>query len=224
LDFRTYSFAHIADADNPTAQDVDQHIRWDYNGVPVVDRDYYAYVRGLAIWFLQWLSCHYEVSWVGGEPMTRAEFLRNFCGGYLLNQACAILNYKKQAEENEVVGVTNCTFSTVERQIEYLFHDEEDQWYGDWKSEKTTFDTRLSLNFHNVNFVVQKIQVVQGMNLLNANMGLLMLQMNLDEPKENTGRSVMICQVQHNLILSVYSAGNHNPREDNRGHKIQKRG
>lgn len=167
LDFRTYSFAHLADSDNPTARDMDQHIQWDYNAVPVVDRDYYTYVRGLAILFIQWLSRHYKVGWsaVTG-PMTGTEFLRDFAGLYLLNQACAILNYKQQAEDKELVGVKNCTFLTIERQIDYLFQEEEDAWYGDWKAEKENFKDHSTLAFSDLGFVVTKIQAVEGVYIL----------------------------------------------------------
>ena len=121
----------------------------------VLDREHCTYVRGLARLLINWISCHYDVTLPHTqEPMSNFE--RDFCGRYLLDQACAILNYKKRALEDKVFGAKWCAFQDLERQINYVLHDVNGKWYGDWKTKRQNFKQYTSLSFGSMSFTIAK--------------------------------------------------------------------
>lgn len=155
LDFRTYSFPNRSNSNSPDGHDLEKRLLWDYNEMSVVDREHCTYVRGLAHLLIDWISCHYDVILPHTqEPMSN--FKRDFCGRYLLDQACAILNYKKLAQEDKVFGAKWCAFGDLERQINYVLHDAEGKWYGDWKAKRQNFRQYTSLSFGPMSFTITK--------------------------------------------------------------------
>lgn len=155
LDFRTYSFPGVSDSNPPDGHDFDKRLHWDYNEMSVLDREHCTYVRGLARLLINWISCHYDVTLPHTqEPMSNFEW--DFCGRYLLDQACAILNYKKRALEDKVFGAKWCAFQDLERQINYVLHDVDGKWYGDWKTKRQNFKQYTSLSFGSMSFTIAK--------------------------------------------------------------------
>jgi len=131
---------------------MDQRVKWDYNGLSIVDREHYTYVRGLARNFIEWLGCTYEVIDPKGGPVL---FEPNFAGRYLMDQACAILKYKRRAEKEGLAGPRHCTAEAVERQLDYLF-GKEPSWCGNWMERKVNIEDSTTLGFTNQSFVVRK--------------------------------------------------------------------
>ena len=142
VDFRTYGF--LNQTLSPSARDVDQRMRWDRNSFSRVDREHFIYVRGLAINFLHWLNCNFDVYSADATAPTQF-FLRDICGKYLLSQACAILHYKKKAEAERLLTIPFCKFRDIKTQLHYLFGEE--AWYGDWTTFSIAFEKYSSLAF-----------------------------------------------------------------------------
>ncbi len=99
-----------------------------------INQQYFIYVRGLAINFIRWLSCNYDA--MSSQAMRLIPFFeKDFCGNYILNQACAILNYKKQAEMEQLATIPLCKFKDIEWQLQYVLsggdNNEEKPWFGD---------------------------------------------------------------------------------------------
>ena len=149
LDFRTYGFPGVGEDDRPTERNLGQRRRWDRNALTVQDRQYFTYVRGLAINFIQWLSCSFDaISSITKQSVK--SFQENICGKYLMTQACAILQYKEQAVEQKLPTIPWCSYSDVEQQIEFVFQDDENQnepWFGDWTTTKFHYQDHSSLQF-----------------------------------------------------------------------------
>jgi len=143
LDFRTYSFHGLKESDNPSPRDWDQRNRWDRNALSWVDREYYVYVRGLALNLIRWISCHYDATSLQSQHPVQS-FEKNFCGKYLIDQACAILSYKQKAQDEGILTLPHCKFNHVERQIDYVFHGNE-SLFGDWEMKKPGFHNFTSL-------------------------------------------------------------------------------
>lgn len=144
LDFRTYSFIN----EPPTAQDLDKREQWDLNAISRLDREYFIYVRGLAINFIRWLSCNFDAKPIQPHsPMLC--ILTDICGRYLSSQACTILNYKKRSEAEDLVTIPHCSYMDIRSQLEYLFEHsgQEKEWCGDWKSNLITFQNQTSMCF-----------------------------------------------------------------------------
>jgi hypothetical protein len=160
LDFRTYSFPGVGEADTPTPRDQKQREVWDRNALTSLDRQYFVYVRGLAINFIRWLSCNFDATSAEAMEQT-SSFETSFCGTYLLSQACAILNYKKQAEAEQLAKIPWCQFKDVERQLQYLFYrgdTDNDPWYGDWAARKADFQKHESLSFGETLYTISRKQ------------------------------------------------------------------
>ncbi len=163
LDFRTYSFPTLEDHEVPSPRELDQRHQWDYNGLSVVDREYFAYARGLALNLIMWLGCNFDITFPAGqdehgeaislEPIDDFELL--VAGRYILNQACAILTYKKRADEEPLPGIRNCKFEDVERQLDLLLGNK-DRWFGNWKLAKVHFEESTSLAFGDTTFTVKR--------------------------------------------------------------------
>jgi hypothetical protein len=157
LDFRTYGFNGVGEADVPTLRDRDQRNTHDRNALTVEDRYYFIYVRGLAINFIKWLSCNFDATSI--QSSTPIQFEKYFCGRYLLNQACAILNYKKQAEAEKLMTIPYCKFKDIEQQLDYLLGGdgyEDELWYGDWHDAKRQFANHTTLAFGDTSFVISR--------------------------------------------------------------------
>jgi hypothetical protein len=164
LDFRTYGFPNIGEGDTPSQRGLDQRDTWDRNAFSRLDREHFIYVRGLAINFIKWLSCNFDAKLPQGtRPIP--SFEKNFCGNYLLNQACAILNYKEQAEAEGLATISWCKFKDIKRQLQYVFHgdgdDDEEPWYGDWATRKVSYKKHTSLSFGNTYIISRKKKPLQ---------------------------------------------------------------
>lgn len=155
LDFRTYGFANVRDTDSPSARDRDQRKSWDRNALSGVEREYFIYIRGLAKNLVRWLSCHYDVIPTQSQAPV-SSFERDFCGKYLTDQACAILNYKKLAEK-KLLTIPYFKFNDLECQMDYIFHaDEEESFYDDWEQKKQKFSQYTSLALADRSYIVEK--------------------------------------------------------------------
>ncbi len=159
LDFRTYGFPGVGETDTPSPRDRSQRDLWDRNALSQVDRQYFIYVRGLAINFIRWLSCNYDAT--SSQAMSPIpSFEKDFCGNYILNQACAILNYKKQAEAERLATIPWCKFKDIERQLQYVLSggddDEEEPLFGDWLARKEGYQNYSSLSFGDTSYIISR--------------------------------------------------------------------
>jgi hypothetical protein len=158
LDFRTYGFPGVGEGDSPTPRDRDQRQRWDRNALTMLDRHYITHIRGLSINLIRWLSQNFEVT--PAEATSPFDFKQEFCGNYIMRQACAILNYKKMAETQQLATIPWCKFKDVEQQLNYVFDantdEEEEPWFGDWYTKKLSFAKYNSLSFGNTKFTITR--------------------------------------------------------------------
>ena len=93
----------IGETNAPSPHDRSQRDLWDRNDLSQVNQQYFIYVCELAINFMRWISCnYYAMSSQAMRPIL--SFKKDFCENYILNQTCAILNYKKQAEVERLVN------------------------------------------------------------------------------------------------------------------------
>jgi hypothetical protein len=155
LDFQTYSFRGLSDQEKPSPRDFEQRVRWDYNAVSVLNREYYTYARGLAHNFISWLASNYDVTYAHSNE-TVPDLEKDFCRKYLTDQACAMLAYKTQAEEESFHGLEYCSQGDLDRQMGYLFKDDENDWFGDWRLKKANLDNYRTLSFNSMAFTVTK--------------------------------------------------------------------
>ena len=124
LDFRTYSFPDLSFGERASKTQIQQRILYDYNALSPVDRDYYSYVRGLAKNLMVWISTRYRLT-EAGNALKEIPFGK-FSLEYLMDQARAILNYKRQDENT---GLVDCTAKDVERQLNRLFSGWLDEYF-----------------------------------------------------------------------------------------------
>lgn len=154
LDFRTYTFPLLDDAqEEPSPREYDQRARWDYNGLNIVDREYFVHVRGVARNFIRWVGCNYDVVGAASEPVDDFDL---FAGQYLHQQCSVVLSYKRQAAENGLIGPRLCKVVDLERQMDLLFSGDDWACYGDWVQSKKDFSSRRSLAFGGQPFTVTK--------------------------------------------------------------------
>ena len=155
LDFCTYGFSNGYN-NPPSPRDHDQREVWDRNALSLVDRKYFIYVCGLAINLIRWLGCNFDATSVQGTSPVMFE--KHFCGLYLIDQACAILNYKKKAEEENLATIPWCKFKDIDRQLEFVFHrkDDEEPWFGDWPTKKADFKGFSRLAFTKAYIISRK--------------------------------------------------------------------
>jgi hypothetical protein len=131
LDYNTYQFP-LSNGRRPTTSQFHLRTRYDYNALSPAKRRYYSYVRGLARNFISWLQAHYMITPSKqqdptGEPLNETSCgLKDISERYLLQQSCAILNYKHQAEQQMLPGVPNCKAVDVQRQLWLLFETDFD--------------------------------------------------------------------------------------------------
>jgi hypothetical protein len=151
LDFRTYTFFCLSEDEEPSPREYDQRLRWDYNAVSVIHREHYTHARGLARNFWTWLECHYEVTYAGSTtPIQNLE--KELCWKYLTDQACAMLNYKAQAEVESFPGLRHCKPRDLQRQLDFLFEDDDESWI----SKRSKYDQFSTLRISNADFTVSK--------------------------------------------------------------------
>jgi len=126
LDYNTYQFP-LSKGRKPTARELHLRDWYDYNALSPLKRRYFAYIQGLALNLLVWIACNYDIAPATQEepPVESApcEVMIEVMTPFLTNQACAILNYKRRAEAQDIPGVPNCTAADVQRQLELLFYD-----------------------------------------------------------------------------------------------------
>ena len=152
LDFRTYSFPSLGSSDHPSKADNAKREMWDYNEMSTLDRQHSTFVRGLARNLFDWISCNFDITLDDAEKPT-SDVKKDVCITYLVEQACAILNYKFLAENNGVVGVNHCSFIDVERQLDLLLREEE---RDSWLAAKKKYKEHNSLCFGDSSFVVSR--------------------------------------------------------------------
>ena len=87
-----------------------------------------------------------------------SSFEKDFCGDYILNQACAILNYKKQAEAEWLATIPWCKFKDIKWQLQYVLsggnNDEKEPWFGDWLARKKNYQNYSSLSFGDTSYII----------------------------------------------------------------------
>ncbi len=167
----------------PQPRDWDQRIQWDRNALSWVDREYYMYVRGLALNLIRWISCNYDATSLQSQHPVQS-FERNFCGHYLTDQACAILSYKQKAQDENIPTIPYCKFSDVERQVDYVFHDDEESLFADWREKRSRFQNFTSLACTSKVFVITK----------------------KNPPREFKGGHLQICAIHSLAILHSYGS------------------
>ena len=125
LDCNTYSFPNVPYGQKASARHLRLRVQYDYNALSPAQRQYFSYVRGLAVILISWITSHYEItSTVESDlPAEPVDFQVAVAGSFLIKQALAILNYKRRAETQDVSGVPNCRAVDVQRQLELLFSD-----------------------------------------------------------------------------------------------------
>jgi len=118
---------------------------YDYNALMPLKWKYYVYVRGLALNFMDWLACNYQVTPTGNcdEPEELRNITIDVMGPYLLRQSYAILNYKQKAEAQGLLAIANCKVSDVQWQLELLYKDNDGlphwTWFDDDLKEFDSF-------------------------------------------------------------------------------------
>ena len=127
LDCDTYGFPCIPYGQTATPSQLRLRDKYDYNAIDPSQRKYLSYVRGLAKNLIVWIGGHYIIT--STESAFDADlaivFQDDFAGHFLLRQAHAILNYKRQAERRRIRGFYNCGSADVQRQLELLFAEDD---------------------------------------------------------------------------------------------------
>jgi len=110
LDFRTYRY---------DIQDQDGHLMdaYDLNAMNQQDRTVCIYVRGMGWTIQKWIDTHYELEKADGVNVD----VRQFIIDYNVHMACAILQYKRQADMQQVKGAPGCTYERLKSQIDMVF-------------------------------------------------------------------------------------------------------
>lgn len=152
LDSRTYSFPGASDSSPPTEEDYKKRLTWDYNEMSILDREHSLYVRGLARNLFQWIACNYDITFVDAAQAS-TNVKKDLCIHYLMEQSCAILHYKKQAESQKVDGVNYCSFKDVEKQLDWVLGDDD---ADAWSANKALFREHDTLSFGDRLFHVSK--------------------------------------------------------------------
>jgi hypothetical protein len=77
------------------------------------------------------------------------DFETDIAGRYLTDLACAILNYKNQADEQNISTTRYFKFKDLETQLDYVLGTEGNpqEWFGDWEEKKQGFENYDSLSF-----------------------------------------------------------------------------
>lgn len=136
--------------DTPSLRDIDQRERWDRNGLTPLEREYFIHIRGLAfnaLNLVHWIHCQYEFT--DTDAGNSLDFETDIAGRYLTDQACAILNYKKRADAQNISMTRHFNFKDLETQLDYVLGTEGDpeEWFGDWEEKKQGFEIHDSLSF-----------------------------------------------------------------------------
>lgn len=126
LDYNTYQFP-LSKGRKPTSDELLLRYRYDYNALSPLKRQYFTYIRGLALNLLVWIACNYDVTPTDLDETpvesNPCEVMVEFMMPYLTKQACAILNYKRRAEAQKLPGVPNCSARDVHSQLYLLFNN-----------------------------------------------------------------------------------------------------
>ena len=110
LDFRTYRYG-IQD------QDGDLMDAYDLNAMNRQDRTVCMYIRGMGWTIQKWIDMHYELENADGVNVN----VRNFIINYNAHMACAILQYKRQADMQQVKGAPGSTYEWLKSQLDMVF-------------------------------------------------------------------------------------------------------
>jgi hypothetical protein len=127
LDYNTYQFP-LSKGCKPTPHQLRLRARYDYSALTPVKRQYFTYIRGIALNFIRWINCNFDVipSKARQPPQkTPDTALGGIMCVYMSELAYCILHYKKKAEAQKVQGIPNCKAADVLRQLELLFYNNE---------------------------------------------------------------------------------------------------
>lgn len=119
LDARTYNFPDLDYGLPATHNHLLQRRRHDYNALSPDDRNYFSYIRGLAMNLISWLGCHYGCK----DPNNKSISIASISRRLLHRQVRTILQYKITAEADNIKGIPNCTSRDLRNQIKLLFTD-----------------------------------------------------------------------------------------------------
>jgi hypothetical protein len=117
LDFWTYNFDNIPYGCTTNAMHLAQRQQHDYNALSPGNRIHFLYICGLPINLIHWVNCKYVFE---DEGRHCNDFI-TLTQTYLHQQVQAILDYKQQAEKENICGIPNCISSDVLHQVELLF-------------------------------------------------------------------------------------------------------
>jgi hypothetical protein len=122
LDYHTYQFP-LSKGRKPNAGELRLRAEYDYNALTPPKRRYFVYVRGLALSFLGWLACNYDATPTGQREVSHEprSIMTDVVAPYVVQQTHALLNYKRKAEDQDLLGIENCKASDVQQQLEHLF-------------------------------------------------------------------------------------------------------
>ena len=114
LDFRTYRYPEWA-ADEPLTDKENELMKtYDLNAMNQTERTLCMYVRAMG-WGIQgWVRRHYTLENADGEPGN----LDRFITIYIAHMISAILQYKSQADLQQVKGAPGCTYERLKSQID----------------------------------------------------------------------------------------------------------
>jgi len=112
LDFRTYRYnIELSDEDGRLMD------AYDLNAMNQQDRTVCMYVRGMGWTIQKWIDTHYGLENAAGDNVN----IRKFIIDYNAHMACAILQYKRQADMQQVKGAPGCTYERLKSQIDMVF-------------------------------------------------------------------------------------------------------
>ncbi|KAF8957876.1 hypothetical protein BDZ97DRAFT_1669173, partial [Flammula alnicola] len=120
LDFRAYSAPNqkAEDGADPHQQVLMDH--YDRNNISKQERVSMMFARGIALELVRWVREFCVVT----SP--KGEVIPDLPSDYISRQMAALLKYKAEAEQNEIVGAPHCTLELLQKQINDVIACDED--------------------------------------------------------------------------------------------------
>lgn len=114
LDFRTYRAPSQKEQAKPRASEILLIDKFDWNSIPLNERQAICYSRGVALFFMKWIRACCVVRSPDGN------IVQDLPSCFLVQIANSLLNYKDRAEKAAYEGAPHCSFKLLHSQVQNM--------------------------------------------------------------------------------------------------------